>query len=899
MQRKVTNRNNEALPTSFLTNLEQEIRNVAEGLADAVTDPIEEACKRLERAQRALEIQMERMNSELAKQDANPSYQIPLGVYLDYGVAKQEYATAQKDYKRLQREQVKTHAETVEELKKQYRELEKAEQKAREGSETEWRIAKANLDKARRALAKEGVSVRDARRTDGGNGSEGGSNKKKGKDATLKEQDRRIENERKIAMRITRLREDMEAIDIKNISDATEQKVRLLETDRKRRIASIEETHSALVRLRGGMLTEEEESVFAEAREHAYNTENRRLDALLRDVMEKDKAAMRKYLALYGNWEERRSSVHDIYQERISEATTDGEKKILEQRMNEELSNLDMERLKKSIDWEDLVTDIERHSTDFLNLLRDRLQEALSAKEITDENARIVSEKINEIDNVIASKGNIWETLLPAFGLRQQLQRALKLALEEGDEARARSLLDQLGESSGLKSVFGWLSGSPLEVLNGVNRNVQSLDDLMGTLGLGNSGFGEAVHQFAEGSSAFMGAIKSLVSGDIIGVANGVVKGFQSWGKVLGIGNNSNAEEVARVTEQNTASNERLTLAVEHLKETMDKQNGAAAVNSFQEAMEAQKRIISQQMEILRAQMGYHGAHHSNAYKFNLDEESYGRISMLLGRNIDNLDDLYALSPEEMDAIRRRLTDVWQSITTQGSYDKSKYWEQYADLAGSVAQLTEQINENLTQTSFQSLRNDFVNTLMDMDADAADFSHDFAERMQRSLVNMAVGNTIDRELEEWYSRWAERLQKGTLTAGELAHYKSEYDALVEKGLAQRDTIAQLTGYDLEAREAEGTRGAFKSMSQTTGEELGGRLTAIQLQTSGLTEMVKLQAEDIRRMANTCGDSFNLMNEMNEVVWQCSTYLETIARNSGYMPSMDKKLDRIRDAVERL
>jgi hypothetical protein len=842
--------------------LQREVEKVMKELTQVLIDPLEEARKRLERAQQALNQQMARMQAELAKQTADPHYQIPLGVYLDYGNAKNEYAVAEKEYKRLQREQVKSHGETVEALKAQYRELAEAERKARNGSEDEWKAAKANLDKARRALNKEGVSTLTIEH--------GPLNidhspltidhspltirKKHKKVRTSGNVSKPISTEEQIAQKIARLREQTEAADIKAMEDETERKVKQLEHDRAVRLAAIERTHDEILRLRGGNLTETEEAVFAEAREHAYMVENKKLDTLLRERLQKEAKA---------------------------------------------LETFDMKGLQASLDWDDVFSDIGRHSTVFLADLRSKLEEALNAKGITEANAQLLREKIDEITEQITSRGNVWESLLPNLGLRKQLERALKEARERGDAGKASSLEDKLGQMGGWKDVFGFLSGSPLEIIEGVNTNIQSLGDLVDTMGLGGSAFGEAVHQFAEGSASFTGAVSSLASGDVVGALNGVVKGFQSWGKLIGIGNGGNVKEVARVTERNTQSNERLTQAVERLKETMDRQNGASAVNTFQAALADQRRIIEQTMEILMAQMGYHGAHHSNAKKFNLGDEAYTRISALLGRNVNSLDSLYALTPEEMDEIRTKLTDIWASILSQGDYDKSEYWERYADLAGTIEELTEQINENLTQTSFQSLRDDFVSTLMDMDADASDFSDRFAEMMQRSLLNMVVGNTIDKELEAWYGSWAERLQSGTLTTSEIARYKSEYDALVARGLAQRDQIAQLTGYESSSREAEGTKGSFRSMSQEMGSELSGRFTAIQLQTMRLSDIVERQSEDVARIAATSNDTYTLMGEMNDVVWHCSQYLETIAKNSGYLPSMDRNIARMRSKIDSL
>ena len=116
-EQKTSTKRNLFLSDLDQSKLQREVEKVMKELTKALIDPLEEARKRLERAQQALNQQMARMQAELTKQTADPHYQIPLGVYLDYGNAKNEYAIAEKEYKRLQREQVKSHVETVEALK--------------------------------------------------------------------------------------------------------------------------------------------------------------------------------------------------------------------------------------------------------------------------------------------------------------------------------------------------------------------------------------------------------------------------------------------------------------------------------------------------------------------------------------------------------------------------------------------------------------------------------------------------------------------------------------------------------------------------------------------------------------------------------------------------------------
>ena len=96
-EQKTSTKRNLFLSDLNQSKLQREVEKVMKELTKALIDPLEEARKRLERAQQALNQQMARMQAELTKQTADPHYQIPLGVYLDYGNAKTEYAIEEKE----------------------------------------------------------------------------------------------------------------------------------------------------------------------------------------------------------------------------------------------------------------------------------------------------------------------------------------------------------------------------------------------------------------------------------------------------------------------------------------------------------------------------------------------------------------------------------------------------------------------------------------------------------------------------------------------------------------------------------------------------------------------------------------------------------------------------------
>lgn len=186
-----------------------------------------------------------------------------------------------------------------------------------------------------------------------------------------------------------------------------------------------------------------------------------------------------------------------------------------------------------------------------------------------------------------------------------------------------------------------------------------------------------------------------------------------------------------------------------------------------------------------------------------------------------------------MDEIRTHLPDIWEEMINQGKYGGDRFrdaWEDYADQAGKVEELTEQINENLTQTSFDSLRSNFLDTLMDMDADAQDFSDDFNEMMQRALLNFAMGDMFDDQLKDWYNRLAETISanNGELSQGDIESLRDEWQGMADEWLDMRDTISEITGYkgsSSSTQQSASSKG-YETMSQDTGDAINGRMTAI-------------------------------------------------------------------------
>ena len=453
------------------------------------------------------------------------------------------------------------------------------------------------------------------------------------------------------------------------------------------------------------------------------------------------------------------------------------------------------------------------------------------------------------------------------------------------------------------------------EGLRKIQEKLKDLPGLVDALGLGNTGFGKAVNNGMDALNSGTQAFSDFASGNYIGAAMNGIKTIGSLGKMFGIGG-GNGAEVAKKTEELTESNDRLMYSIDKLKDSIDKSSGYTAVSNYNAAYDAQKQVNTQTMDILKTQMGYHGAHHSNAYYWNLSAQDYAAINKTLAQQsavrggytnssinkVNSLEDIYKLTPEQMADIRTHNADVWKNMTDQGKYDKTEYWEQYTELAGKLEELTEQINENLTQTTFDSMKSDFINNLMDMSNSAKDFSNDFTTMLNQSMLNFALGDLMNKKLKPLYESWANKMKENggrQLTPTELNNLKEEYDKIVQEGLAIRDNIADITGYK-QSYEQSASSGSFESMSQDTGEELNGRFTAVQIATEGTYEEAKLINTKLDAIAARDGGTEGslLTASVNTImgnvgnIWLAVDEDRTIlAQSLMYLQSIDERQER--------
>lgn len=432
--------------------------------------------------------------------------------------------------------------------------------------------------------------------------------------------------------------------------------------------------------------------------------------------------------------------------------------------------------------------------------------------------------------------------------------------------------------------------------LQGVLDKVQDLPNLLSSIGLGNSGFTKSVNYGIEGINSAKNAASDFASGNYIGAAFNSIGAVKSFGKMFGIGG-GNGAEVAKRTQELTESNQRLQYSIEQLKSSIDRSSGIKAVSNYQEAYKAQEMINKQSMGILQTQMGYHGSHHSNSYYWNLSDDAYAAINKTLAQqakvkgdyvgasinSVNSLADLYKLTPEQMNDIRTYNQDVWKEMMDQGKYDKSEYWEQYAELAGKLEELTEQINQNLTQTSFDTMKNDFINNLTDMSKSAQDFADDFTAMLNKSMLNFALSKLMDEKLKPLYEKWANKMKENggrNLTSDEINALKEEYQKIIDEGMKERDAIAAITGYDEAQSRQTATSKAIEAITADQASTLTGIGYAMQIALEQGNNTRNQISVDVSVMRNYAEATALNVSEMRDIQYEGLGQLQQIVKNTA-------------------
>lgn len=453
--------------------------------------------------------------------------------------------------------------------------------------------------------------------------------------------------------------------------------------------------------------------------------------------------------------------------------------------------------------------------------------------------------------------------------------------------------------------------GSLSETLSSAGFIGQIISAILSILDILKDGIGPLIASLIDTIfNAVTGILDNILSGDfavqigkslrdgIGGILNTITfGGFSSWLS------SSNAKEVAETTAKLTARNEMLCKSIDALKDEMSKARGIDTVRTYDKVYAAQQELIANTAGVLAAQMGYHGAHHSNNSYINdaMSRADWQRISQMVDQRVTSASDLWRLTPEQLKKLQGD-PEIWTKIYTSGKYDKTEYLDQYLELADSLSELTDQLNETLTQISFDSMYDNFVDKLMDMDAKAEDIAGNVSEYFMRAMLSNKVGQLYADRLEAWYKKFADGMRDGALEASERQALTDEYTAMVNEAIALRNQLAAATGYDKTASSyQQGSTGGYSTqLSEDTGSEIVGRATALQDAAYVRNELLTLIQSDAASIRGMIAARTEMLEDLQEgFCVRVIEQLEIIAKNTKDLGSIKGYVEEIKNLIKDL
>lgn len=418
---------------------------------------------------------------------------------------------------------------------------------------------------------------------------------------------------------------------------------------------------------------------------------------------------------------------------------------------------------------------------------------------------------------------------------------------------------------------FEWLSDLVDSILDSVGNLIDAIFDLPENL---------------------FKALESIVVDGVGGLLDSVVGRI---GNVLSFGvlssagpsswfSSSNAKKVNDTIERLTDRNTKLQQSIEDLTDAMEKSYGSKATSYYEQAYKNQEETNQNYLEIAKARAGYHGKHRSwKHYWSGFDDSEMDWIKKNVKSDFNG--DLFSLSPEEMKILRSNV-DIWEHIknTGKGSYGEkfTDKLDDYIDQAGKLDELSDKFKENLTQISFDSMKDSFISGLMDMSKGAKDFTDDFAEMMQKALLTYSMEDLINGDLKKLYDDWAKTIKDkdGNLTEADIEAFNKRYDGIVQEGVKRRDNLAKVTGYTGSSSSSQtATSGGWASVGQDSIDELNGRFTALQIAGESISSNMLTTVAQMETIVATGISTNGAVLEIRNMMIMTNSYLEDIVKYS--------------------
>ena len=593
---------------------------------------------------------------------------------------------------------------------------------------------------------------------------------------------------------------------------------------------------------------------------------------------------------------------------------------------NEDIFKLDAEQFKKNMNWEQVFGNLDKVSTDTLKKLKANLKDFISSqKDLSPESLKELVDAIERIDDKVSERDS-FETMSISFkslkevtDAQREAQKAYNKALEEGTDEEKKNAKATLESAKNSKQKALYEATDALH--KGINEIGQYVDagnqviGIMETLGIKTpewmegtmSGFGEMLNGL--GNIDLMKPM-SIITGSLQTVKGALTSVISLGWLIPGLGGADYSHYNEMVEEYNKL-NEIWDELIDKKLEYINTSYGAEADKVGKEALELVSKSIEAYRILGRERLnsGASAGSHSIGKRMakNTSSSDWQDIARALDMSVKDAKDfigtgrmtgLFDLTTEQLEKLKSEAPTFWAKLDG----DVRDYLDKIIEGEERIEEIHNQINEQLTQTTFDGVYSNFIDTLMDMKASSKDAAEDVSEYFMQAMLSEQIGTLYQDKLKKWYEKFAKGMEDGSLTESERNALNSEYMGYIEEAMKLRDELAAATGYDKISQESTSqlstSRGFGTEMTHEDAGELSGRFTALQIAGEEIKNQSTIQSQSLNLLTvkadallsiNT--ETRNIADDTRDLIAQSYLELVQISENTGAIVKPIQQMQR--------
>lgn len=312
---------------------------------------------------------------------------------------------------------------------------------------------------------------------------------------------------------------------------------------------------------------------------------------------------------------------------------------------------------------------------------------------------------------------------------------------------------------------------------------------------------------------------------------------------------------------------------IQVLNDVIDKQKELVStldVKNAQNSYEYAKSLYDKQADAARqmgkdylnsgASKGFLGigskASHGVKQRENMSSEAWGQLDQWAKENnitqqilnsikSGRMTGLFDLTIEQIMTLKEQAPLFFAKLDS----DTQDYLNDLVGVKDAQDELLKTLNEGITGVDFDSVGDDFLDMLTDMDSDAKtmlqNLSNNFSDMMRKSLIKQMYKAQYKDQLQKWYNMWADAMKDGsdggtTITDKEQEALDSLKNSIIQGATDAAQKINEQFKTADDVLDKSSLEGAVASLSEETGSKIAGAMNATNINLADLTEVARNQ-----------------------------------------------------------